>query len=219
MPLWGGIFKYKRKQTMTTQRILALDCDGVLLDYSLAYASAWERAFGVFPRERDPRAYWPIDRWEVDRLSGERLEQLRAAFDENFWATIPAIEGAVEACHILKGEGYTLVCVTALPDRFAVARKSNLSSLGFPIETVIATDNAGKDRSPKADALHALKPVAFVDDYLPYMVGIQTSIHRALIQRAVNGSPNTGEHLQSVSSTHSSLLNFARWWIDKGKQK
>jgi phosphoglycolate phosphatase-like HAD superfamily hydrolase len=27
-------------------KIIALDADGVLLDYNLAYASAWQRAFG-----------------------------------------------------------------------------------------------------------------------------------------------------------------------------
>jgi beta-phosphoglucomutase-like phosphatase (HAD superfamily) len=37
--------------------IIALDADGVLLDYGLAYAGAWERAFGQYPRERDPQAY------------------------------------------------------------------------------------------------------------------------------------------------------------------
>lgn len=204
---------------MTNQPIMALDCDGVLLDYNLAYAGAWERAFGVYPREMDPQAYWPMDRWEVERLSGERLEQLRAAFDEHFWAAIPAIEGAVEACHLLKEQGYRLVCVTALSPGFAAARQSNLLSQGFPIDTVIATDNVGKGSSPKAYALHALMPVAFVDDYLPYMVGVQEDIHRALIQRAVNGTPNTGEHLHGVSSTHISLLEFARWWTTKSKQK
>lgn len=198
---------------------MALDGDGVLFDYNLAYANAWERAFGVPPRERDPQAYWPMDRWEVERLSAERLEQLRAAFDEHFWATIPAIEGAVEACHLLKQQGYRLVCVTALSAGFAAARQRNLLDLGFPIDTVIATDNVGKGCSPKADALHALGPVAFVDDYLPYMVGIQANIHRALIQRAANGTPNTGEHLQGVSSTHINLLEFARWWATKSKQK
>jgi len=148
---------------------MALDGDGVLLDYNLAYARAWARAFGVFPRERDPQAYWSMDRWEVERLDGDRLHQLRAAFDDHFRATIPAIEGAVEACHILKEQGYRLVRVTALSARFAAARYSNLLNLGFPIDTVIATDNVGKEQSPKANALHALRPVSFVDDYLPYM--------------------------------------------------
>ena len=33
--------------------LLALDADGVLLDFHRGYASAWERAFGSAPRERD----------------------------------------------------------------------------------------------------------------------------------------------------------------------
>ena len=48
---------------MNTQaKLIALDADGVLLDYNLAYASAWECAFGVRPQLRDPQAYWAIDR-------------------------------------------------------------------------------------------------------------------------------------------------------------
>jgi hypothetical protein len=37
--------------------------------------------------------------------------------------------------------------------------------------------------------------------------------HLALIQRAPNGTPNTGEHLECVSSMHASLLDFSQWWI------
>ena len=81
--------------------VIALDADGVLLDYSKAYAAAWERAFSQRPLERDPLAYWPIDRWAVDRLSGRRLERFRACFDSAFWLTIPAVDGAVEACNTL----------------------------------------------------------------------------------------------------------------------
>lgn len=195
--------------------IIALDADGVLLDYNLAYASAWERAFGVYPREKDPDAYWAMDRWEVERLSGDRLDQLRERFDASFWERVPAMPGALEACHALHGAGFGLVCVTALPDRFATARQSNLRKLGFPIDTVITTDNVSNGRSPKADALHALKPVASVDDFLPYMVGVPTGIHLALILRNGNGSPNTGEHLHKVTSTHGSLLEFSRWWIGR----
>jgi hypothetical protein len=42
-----------------------VDADGVLLDFHLGYAGAWERAFGKRPLERDPLAYWPMDRWHV----------------------------------------------------------------------------------------------------------------------------------------------------------
>lgn len=198
-------------------KIIALDADGVLLDYNLAYASAWERAFGVYPQEKNPDAYWAIDRWDVQRLSGEKLDQFRACFDTSFWESVPAVAGAIEAFHALRSAGYHLVCVTALPDQFALARQNNLRNLGFPIETVIATGNVDKARSPKrkADVVDQLKPVAFVDDFLPYMAGVHPDIHLALILRNENGSPNAGEHLDKVASTHGSLLDFSRWWVER----
>lgn len=194
------------------KKIIALDADGVLLDYGLAYAAAWQNAFGTYPRERDAHAYWPIDRWEVERVDGERLDQLRRAFDDGFWASIPPVPGAVEACRQLVASGYELVCVTALPQEFQAARERNLRLHGFPIDLVHATDNVATLASPKADTLNALKPVAFVDDYLPYFVGVDASIHRALIMRGVTGSPNTGELLVHTDSRHPDLLAFARWW-------
>ena len=66
-------------------------------------------------------AYWAMDRWDVERLSGDRLEQLRERFDASFWERVPVMPGALEACHALHGAGFGLVCVTALPDRFATA--------------------------------------------------------------------------------------------------
>ncbi len=84
-----------------SQEVIALDADGVLVDYSTAYAKAWEKAFLTRPTERDPEAYWPIDRWGVERLSGEPLERFRRCFDEAFWSGIPAVNGALQACRDL----------------------------------------------------------------------------------------------------------------------
>lgn len=196
-----------------SQGIIALDADGVLLDYGLAYAGAWQAAFGTYPRERDPHAYWPMDRWEVDRVEGPQLDQFRRAFDEEFWAGIPPVPGAVEACHALAQAGHELVCVTALPERFRAARERNLRLHGFPIDLVHATDNQVSLTSPKAATLNALKPRAFVDDYLPYFVDVQPNIHRALVLRGVTGTPNTGELLVHTDSQHADLSAFARWWL------
>ena len=33
---------------------IALDADGVLLDYGLAHVGAWQKAFGQLASERDP---------------------------------------------------------------------------------------------------------------------------------------------------------------------
>jgi phosphoglycolate phosphatase-like HAD superfamily hydrolase len=193
--------------------IIALDADGVLLDYGLAYASAWQKAFGMYPLERDPLAYWPMDRWQVEHLAGDRLAQFRGAFDTNFWASIPPVPGAIEACQSLANAGFELVCVTALPDDFRTARERNLQVHGFPIDVVRATNKLATPMSPKADTLNVLRPVAFVDDYLPYFVGVDAGIHRALITREVNGSPNTGELLARIDSQHKDLLAFSRSWI------
>lgn len=195
--------------------LIALDADGVLLDFHLAYAGAWARAFGKAPAERDPQAYWPMDRWKVERLDEKKRVQFRASFDEHFWATVPAIEGALEACHRLHDAGFELVCVSALELEFEAARLRNLKALGFPIERVIATGNEAVERSPKADAITELRPVAFVDDYLPYMRGVPRDVHTALVLRAPNGSPNVGNELLLAKSVHQDLAGFTEHWLTR----
>ena len=194
---------------------IALDADGVLLDFHLGYAGAWARAFGVFPPERDPQAYWPMDRWHVERLDAERRVSFRAYFDKEFWSTVPAIEGAVSACTRLHDAGFDLICVSALDAEFESARLHNLRAHGFPIERVIATGHAEGDRSPKAEAIELVKPVAFVDDYLPYFRGMPSHVHTALILRAPNGSPNKGPEMEAVHSIHADLAEFAEAWLTR----
>ncbi len=196
-----------------SKKLIALDADGVLLDYSLAYASAWEKAFGVYPKLKNPNAYWPIDRWAVERLSGSQLDIFRSVQDEEFWSTIPAINGAIEACHLLRNAGYELICVTALHERFRASRQKNLLDLGFPIDAVLTVEHNDGTVSPKATVINGLKPLAFVDDYLPYMAGIDTDVHLALILRDPDNSPNTGVGLDHVHSNHTDLENFAMSWL------
>ena len=193
--------------------LIALDADGVLLDFHLGYASAWQRAFGHLPVERDRQAYWPMDRWHVERLDAARRELFRAAFDGHFWSTVPAIDGAVRACERLRDAGFDLVCVSALDLEFEAARLRNLRDLGFPIERVIATGNAIGERSPKADTIIELRPVAFVDDYVPYMRGVPGDVHTALVLRAPNGSPNVGVDLALAKSVHDDLAGFVEHWL------
>jgi hypothetical protein len=198
-------------------RTMALDCDGVLLDYDLAYAGAWQRAFGEYPREVEPQAYWPLQRWGVRRVVGEDLERFRAAFDERFWSGLPAIPGARQACERLREAGYQLACVTALPPHLADARAQNLRSLGFPAMRVVTTGYTRGEVSPKAAALAALSPVAFVDDYLPYLYGVDRSIHCALIMRGPVGTPNAGPRLALAHSQHADLAGFASWWLGRAE--
>jgi phosphoglycolate phosphatase-like HAD superfamily hydrolase len=197
------------------KRLVALDADGVLLDFHAGYAGAWQRAFGKRPLERDPLAYWPMDRWEVERLDETGRAHFRRHFDETFWISVPPIEGAVAACHQLHDAGFDLVCVSALEQEYEAARLRNLRDLGFPIERVVATGNAAGRRSPKADAIAELAPEAFVDDYLPYFRGVPASVHTALVLRAPNGSPNIGPELALARSVHDDLAGFAAHWLER----
>jgi hypothetical protein len=202
-------------------KIIALDADGVLVDYNLAYAKAWEAAFGVRPKERDPHAYWATDRWEVPTLTGAPLQRLREAFDEKFWAGVPPIEGAVSACHALVAAGFELVCVTALPSSHAAARLRSLQAAGMPIEQVIATGNEAGPVSPKAEAVARLGAVALVDDYLPYLQGLPPQVHTALVMRQGSlgpRSPNHGPSIAAVHSRHRDVVAFADWWLATGAQ-
>jgi hypothetical protein len=210
----------KTDDTQFSQRsgsIIALDADGVLLDYHATYRRAWGKAFGELPGLRDPNAYWAMDRWDVRRLKGEELDVFRACFDEDYWASIPAIPNAVRACEELCAAGYELVCVSAIGSRFQSARLRNLRDCGFPIDRVIATANTANDASPKAAALRELRPIAFVDDFLPFLLGIPNDIHAALVLREPNGSPNVGEDLSLAHSQHSDLADFASWWTSRSK--
>jgi phosphoglycolate phosphatase-like HAD superfamily hydrolase len=195
--------------------LIALDCDGVLLDFHLGYATAWTRAFGKAPIERDPLAYWPIDRWHVERLDIEGRARFRAAFDDEFWSTMLPIAGALDACHRLEAAGFDLICVTALDLEFEAARLRNLRDLGFPIERVVATGNAEGARSPKAEAIEQLQPIAFVDDYAAYFRGLPPAVHKALVLRAPNGSPNVGADLELAKSVHDDLAAFADHWLGR----
>ncbi len=193
--------------------ILAIDADGVLLDYSDAYRHAWARAFGELPALNNPNAYWPQERWGVRQLVGDELTHFRNQFDTQFWLSIPAVTGAVDACNRLHEAGFELVCVTALAPQFADARQLNLLSLGFPIYRVIATDKDVIDVSPKAQALFELQPMAFIDDYAPYFSGVPEFIHKALIDRDQDGSPNNISGERHYDSTHCNLNEFADYWI------
>lgn len=109
---------------------------------------------------------------------------------------------------------FELVCVSAIESKFESARLENLRSLGFPIRRVIATYNLAGAISPKATTLSLLSLVAFVDDFLPYHRGVPPTIHRTLITRETNGTPNVGAELDNVDSNHRNLLLFSDWWLE-----
>lgn len=191
--------------------LICLDADGVLLDYNEAYAQAWAKAFGTVPSVTSPRAYWAQHRYGLPTLPPDLREQFRRARDTQFWSTMSALPGALQACQALAIR-YRLICVTALEGQHRDARIENLRSLGFPLEDVVCTGAEGLGRSPKAAIINDLLPVAFADDFGPYFDGVDPAVHRALITREPEGSPNE-PWLSRVHSAHSNLAEFAGYLL------
>jgi phosphoglycolate phosphatase-like HAD superfamily hydrolase len=200
---------------MQNTRLIALDADGVLIDYHEGYAQAWERAFGHRPALRNAEGYHPMDYWNVPTLNRKELEHLRLhGFTEQTWRNMPAIPGAVAACRELQQAGYSLVCVTALEPSFEEARTYNLRTLGFHFDSVHAV-GARDAGNPKRERIKALKPAAFVDDYLGFLQNLPPNTWRALIRGRPHNSPNLDRSLSPPDSTHVSLAEFSKYWLTR----
>lgn len=191
--------------------LIAIDGDGVIFNWNDAYARLWERCFGVPLSVHDEKAYFAMHRFNVPVLQGKDKAKFRAARDEQFWTTMDILPGAIQACHTLIEKGFELVMVTAADHKTREFRQRNLHDKGVPINKVYTVSDEPCIGSPKAKVLSELKPLAFVDDFLPYFKGVDKSIYKVLIDRNKEcpHSPNKGDDLVNINSFKNTLLDFA----------
>lgn len=168
--------------------LIAIDVDGVKVNYRQAYANRWGRVFGTVPAVKDAAAYKLWDHLDIDFLEGDRLEEWNKSSDSEFWSTMPLLSGALEACHRLVEAGHELISVTAAPNEYHSERSHNLRD--FPLTSVYCVGSLiERDHqvvSPKAALLNELKPHFFIDDYINYFAGVDPRIQRILINKPVN---------------------------------
>ena len=187
--------------------LIALDADGVLLNYNQAYGVQWAQHFGEEPVCVEPRAYHATTYWGLE--APEKGHAFWDAFDKSGWTSMPSMEGAVEACKRLVAAGHRLVCVTSMPAHRQADRLRNLQALGFPIEEVIATGSCGNRLdNPKKAAIEALKPDWFVDDELRKLKDLP-GVNCVLVDPIHPDSPNEGQDDSFVTWRVHSLAEFA----------
>lgn len=206
-------------------KLIALDADGVLLDFDAAYVNLWEKIYGYRPKELNPEAYWAFNRYDIPYLKDEELAEFKANFDDHFWENVPALPGAVQAVNRLYNAGYDIVCVSALPEQYAEQRQLGLYKQGFPPMSVFAVgapaDATQAHGNPKAKVLNSLKPICFVDDYLAYHEGVSDATMKVLIDRNPVGSPNHDLEIKNrvkVDMTCKNLVEFSNWFLDEGNK-
>lgn len=201
-----------------TRKIIAIDADGVLVDYNKAYPLAWKKAFGTDLITLKPHCYHAKDEFGTDLSDPDKKAKFFEAFDSDIWASMPALDGAVEATQRLHQAGYELICVTSMPSQFQAARRHNLALLGMPFSNVFAT---GRDRSkdqnnPKKEVIDELKPLYFVDDLLENFKHLSPGVHHAFIDYGKHNSPNESLKSENLHHTsHPSLLHFTDWLLNK----
>jgi FMN phosphatase YigB (HAD superfamily) len=186
---------------------IVLDCDGVLLDYNLHFGTIYQHAFNKELQIVNPKAYHAVDYWGAS-LSSQEKEKFYASFDEIGWSTMPAFEGAIEATHMLKKEGYDIIIVTSMNEKAKNKRIKNLEKLNFAFDDLYATGRTHKNINPKQEILNKLNPEWFVDDLITNFKGLDKTIQCALIDSNLQGSPNAdfkktiGFHTEHPDLTH-----------------
>ncbi|CAF1601469.1 unnamed protein product [Didymodactylos carnosus] len=189
--------------------IIALDCDGVLLDHHAAFAQIYEKTFGKQLTVVSPNSLFSANMYGVQFTPEEKC-QFYAVWDDIAWRTMPMLDGALQACLLLHQVGYELVCVTAMPPAFTEHRLENFRLYGFPIDRVISTDydRINPSNNPKKQTIEELHPVVFVDDKKRNFKNIQ-GVHTRFvyIDRQCHDDPEKNENIY-YDVKYPSLLAF-----------
>ncbi|CAF2127128.1 unnamed protein product [Rotaria magnacalcarata] len=196
--------------------IIALDCDGVLLDSHATFAQIYEKVFGKQLTVVSPKSYHASTVYDVT-FTAEEKNRFYEVWDAEGWRTMPMIDGALQACNLLHEAGYELVCVTAMPTCFTEHRLENFRSHGFPIDRVISTgyDQENPKNNPKRNTIEAMHPVAFVDDLRRNFKDIQ-GVHTkfVFIDKECHDDPNQYDNIY-YDVKYPSLLAFVNDFLQE----
>lgn len=193
--------------------LIALDADGVLVNYNEAFGRMWERFFNTKLTCVEPRAYHATTYWGVE--APEFNHPFWEFFDNHGWEDMPAMPDAVDACHRLVEAGHRLVCVTSMPSHRHASRLANLRALGFPIDQVIATGHcADRTANPKKAAIEALGPDWFVDDELRKLKDLP-GVKCVLVDPVHPDTPNAGQDDRYLALRVPSLAAFTDYLISR----
>jgi phosphoglycolate phosphatase-like HAD superfamily hydrolase len=203
---------------MKDPNLIVLDCDDVMVDYNKHWATMYKRYFNQELNVANHKAYYASEYWGVD-WTGRKAEEKE--FYDHFtvhgWRDMDALEGAIEATHILKDYGYKIIVVTRMPASGEAARTANLKDLGFKFDAVIGTGHTN-DHNPKKPYIEVLKPKYFVDDLIANFTGIETNNQTEFVWLDVGRHHPENEELKKthdIAHIHNNLLEFVTTKIKK----
>lgn len=175
---------------MWNSKLILVDADNVLLDFNTSFYQWIEAEKNLTPTASYNTIY------QFEKLYGTTLEEMAdhiAEFSHSeTFASLPPLEGSIEAIQRLRERGYTFEAITACHDSPEVraARESALHG-GYGI-TDIHYVGLGND---KFDILARYRPSFWVEDNLKNaMDGSMAGHYTFLIDYGYNRSSDKGIH-------------------------
>lgn len=153
------------------QSTIALDCDGVLLDFLTKWHEIAEYALQRSLPDLE-NAYDLSARYGLTQNERERVMRVFEA--EHGWASLRPLPGAIESAIGLQQLGHRVIVVTSIDPLFEQARLQNLANHGFKPDAIYCVGvHAGHT---KGEAFHVEQPRVVVDDRLVYLKQAQGMI-------------------------------------------
>ncbi len=178
---------------------VALDCDGVLLNFDHSFARVASEALGR-----------PViklnNRYELNDRYGLSDRDFQFAWDalddhEHGWKNMAILPGAVESVARLREQGASIHLVTGIQNRLAECRLANLLAHAIEVESIHCV---GDGKASKTAILRDLRPSVFVDDRLFLLNDADFVPHRAWVDHGDDQHGNRpGPGVVKVDSLHS----------------
>ena len=172
---------------MNASSVVALDVDGVLGDFETHWRDCAEEVFGCRLQGR------PLLKVNEQHsmglrygLSNKEVDAVWRVFHEDRWADLPLYDHASELVLALEDLGCTVWAVTSIDVRYVEDRAKSLSGL-IPTGRIVCVGHAAHP-DEKADVLHQLGVVAFLDDHPANAnAALGTVLVSALLDRGYEG--------------------------------
>lgn len=161
---------------------IALDVDGVLLDFMPAFDKAAKELLGKdLPLNKDE---YQLDHYHLGKRINATDEEvkniLQHMIDTRVYASLEPLPGAKEALIAIKEAGFDICVVTALPEMAKIMRLENLKEkLDFEPSAIHCV---GMGMS-KSDKLKEVKPDVFIDDRIDYLSSAPFIYHLAWVDQ------------------------------------
>jgi uncharacterized HAD superfamily protein len=184
---------------------IALDCDGVLLDFLTHWekmaAYALGRTISVAKDTYDLKMRYGLTQDEIEHV-------MEIFVKEDGWSNLPPLPGAIDGAIALQQAGHRVVVVTAIDEEFTSHRLDNFKKHGFTPDHMYCV--GAKAGHTKTAAYEIEQPVAVVDDRLTYLNEAKKTVTDHEPQLIwVNDGVN--QHGHSAEFIHHEVVSLYDW--------